>query len=88
VAGGYGRSFSAQELAECWSHVARALIKENHAEEEKLLVTSVEPMQAAIKEAAAVLKRRYRHGEERPVVCVTGSLHAAAATLSLFQSKN
>lgn len=84
VAGGFGRSFTSQELAECWCQVA-ALETER---ENELLVTSVEPIQAAIEMAAASLERMSGHGsEEQPVICVSGSLHAVAATLSLFKKK-
>lgn len=81
VAGGYDRSFTSQELAECWCQVA-ALETER---ENELLVTNVEPIQAAIEMAAASLEKV--HGQEQAVICVSGSLHAVAASLSLFKKK-
>lgn len=128
VAGSYGRSFTAEELAECWTHAARALnltyrcdmgeisleSKEQLSQRlslespecqqsnpntpsidgedsqkygESLLVSTVESIQGAIRKAAAALERTHRESEQELIVCVTGSLHAVAATLTLIPDK-
>lgn len=128
VAGSYGRSFTAEALAECWTHTARALnqtyrcetselslhsegqpsqrpcvesveCQQNDASTsgidgedsqkngELLVVLSVESIQGAIRTAAAALERRHWESDQPLIVCVAGSLHAVAATLSLIQDK-
>lgn len=50
-----------------------------------LLVSSVEPINAAISKAAAALENRHSESNKQLIVCVAGSLHAVAATLTLIQ---
>lgn len=128
VAGSYGRSFTAEELAECLTHAARALNLTYHCDMneisldskeqlsqrpsldspdcqqsnantpsidgedsqkngESLLVSTVGSVQGAIRKAAAALERTHRESEQELIVCVTGSLHAVAATLTLIPDK-
>ena len=54
---------------------------------ESLLVSTVESIQGAIRKAAAALERTHRESEQELIVCVTGSLHAVAATLTLIPDK-
>lgn len=127
VAGSYGRSFTADELAECWTHAARdpnqayrcetselpldskepskrpsvksadcqqseantsSIEREDSQENgESLVVMSLESIQCALCTAAAALERRYGESNQELIVCVAGSLHAVAATLTLIQDK-
>ena len=70
------------------SHISSIASEDSQKNGEFLEVLSVESIQGAICTAAAALERRHWESDLELIVCVAGSLHAVAATLTLIQDKH
>ena len=96
ISGDFHRSMSASVLLETWCHVAKEnnldayrcddpqmAVDDPQNNTSRIVITMADSVLNAVKSASLLLASRYKKG----VICVTGSLHAVAAVLSLIQNE-